>query len=163
MWRPIRGALARLRAEKGLTAAALARRAGVSLRQITSICSKAPPKTIRVETLSSLAEALGCELSSLATWIDDATGERVGVADLDEWCSDTAPDPLPAVAAPAAATQPIDVSADDDLADELPPMGGTLSTRARRERELGLHQETHLLPSGAVDLLGFDRFKRCFA
>ena len=55
--------------------------------------------------------------------------------------------------------EPAEATADDASAPEL----GTLSRRARRERQFGLHQQA-LRSSGEVfDLLGLDRFKRCLS
>jgi DNA-binding XRE family transcriptional regulator len=129
------GALRYWRERACLTVSELAKRAGVSERTIYAHESE-KPHTSQIETFNRLVEALkkvGCTIAALA--IHDEEQSRAKPAD----------------EAPRA------------LDDTLTPELGTLSRRAQRERQLGLHRQILRTPTETYELLGLDRFKKCLS
>jgi transcriptional regulator with XRE-family HTH domain len=80
-WVPIKDALRTHREGKGYTIAALARRAGMSERQIGKIESDHPPGAIFGSNLSALAKVLDCKKEDLATLV--AKRPKVTATDID--------------------------------------------------------------------------------
>jgi transcriptional regulator with XRE-family HTH domain len=69
-WVPKKGALRKFREAAGYSIAALARKSGLSERQIGKIESDKPPATSFVTTLSTFSKLLGCTKEDLATWVE---------------------------------------------------------------------------------------------
>lgn len=79
-WVPKKDALRKYREMAHYTVAMLARRVGISERQIRKIESDDPPGTIFVSNLYALVSTLGCKKEDLATWVSPS-GLRAARAD----------------------------------------------------------------------------------
>jgi len=147
-WKPIKGALRRAREARGWTGPILAARSEVSLRQIRNLESDDPPEWYRIITLDKLTVALHRQKEHLAQYWETTTSG-------------------PSLARggpgyePAAPGDP-ELEQDGAAVAGLPPLG-TLSARARLERQLGLQDLKLCTRSGTCDLLGLDKFKRVFS
>ena len=130
-WAIRRGIVRRLREANGWTLDQASAKLGVSARQLRAYESLHPPRTIQLGTLSSLARGFGTQKTDIADWYD--LGSRHLLV------------PLPAPA-PSAST-PV-----------LPPVS-TLSTRALRERQLGMDALMVRTSQGRLPLLGLSHFK----
>jgi transcriptional regulator with XRE-family HTH domain len=129
------GALRYWRERACLTVPELAKRAGVSERTIYAHESD-KPHTSQIETFNRLVEALkkfGCTIAALA--VHDEEQSRAKPTD----------------------------EAQREVDDTSTPELGTLSRRAQRERQLGLHRQVLRTPSESYELLGLDRFKKCLS
>lgn len=130
-WSIRRGVVRRLREANGWTLDQASERLGVSERQLREHESLHPPRSIQLGTLNSLARGFGVQKTEIADWYDRGARHLL------------VPLPAPVPGPPAAV---------------LPPMS-TLSTRALRERQLGLDAVTVRTPQGRLPLLGLSLFK----
>ncbi|HJU21086.1 MAG TPA: helix-turn-helix transcriptional regulator [Casimicrobiaceae bacterium] len=143
-WVPKKDTIRRLRELRNDTTWELARRAGISERQIRKLESETPPKSIRMFTLRSLARSLDCTPEEIATW----EARRV----------------LPKTARPQRRPQP-----KKRAINALTKAGlrmFTLAESASIERERRLRGETLgdvKTPVGTFEMLGPERFAECCA
>jgi hypothetical protein len=138
-WAPKAGALKFWRERRRLTKVTLAAESGISDRQIRAFESKKPPATMYESTLDAFAGVLSVRRHDLAVWVDH------GFVPAESEVHEPKIEPVAPTSAPS-----------------LPPLG-RLSRYAKKERELGLSRQRAKTPSGEVDLLGLDWFKRCFS
>src|SRR5262249_20297039 len=108
--------------------------------------SEKPPAFYQLGTLEKLCHALACKNKLLAQYWETRTGGPSRLPDDDDEGRESGGDAL-----------------QDPSAIPGGPRLGKLSTRARIERQQGVHALKLSTKAGDFDLLGCDKFKRVFS